>query len=74
MSMSQAKQISESLNTCKQYIDQFLKHSNTLDVSKLSANRGLMILAFYEELLALLYDNYNLFEADQSDMIDSEKN
>ncbi|ATP56637.1 hypothetical protein CPT03_09190 [Pedobacter ginsengisoli] len=72
--MSQAKQISESLNTCKQYIDQFLKHSNTLDVSKLSANRGLMILAFYEELLALLYDNYNLFEADQSDMIDSEKN
>ncbi len=74
MSMSQAKQISESLNTCKQYIDQFLKHSNTLDVSKLSANRGLMILAFYEELLALLYDNYNLFEADQSDMIDPEKN
>ncbi|WP_449440357.1 hypothetical protein [Pedobacter steynii] len=72
--MSQAKQISESLNTCKQYIDQFLKHSNTLDVSKLSANRGLMILAFYEELLALLYDNYNLFEADQSDMIDPEKN
>ncbi len=72
--MSQAKQISESLNTCKQYIDQFLKHAYTLDVSQLSTNRSLMVLAFYEELLALLYDNYNLFEADQSDLKDSEKN
>nr|WP_294870639.1 hypothetical protein [uncultured Pedobacter sp.] len=71
--MSQAKQISDSLNTCKQYIDQFLKHAYSLDLSKLNENQRLMILAFYEELLALLYDNYNLFEGDPSDMKRSEK-
>jgi|GEM_PF-6722780 len=71
--MSQAKQISDSLNTCKQYIDQFLKHAYALDVHKLNENQRLMILAFYEELLALLYDNYNLFEGDPSDMKCSEK-
>jgi hypothetical protein len=71
--MSQAKQISDSLNTCKQYIDQFLKHAYALDVQKLNANQQLMILAFYEELLALLYDNYNLFEGDPSDMTNSEQ-
>jgi len=65
--MSEAKQISESLDTCKQYIDQFLKHAYALDVSQLNANQRLMILAFYEELLALLYDNYNLFDVDLPD-------
>ena len=65
--MSQAKQISDSLNTCKQYIDQFLKHAYALDVQKLNENQHLMILAFYEELLALLYDNCNLFYFDLSD-------
>jgi len=63
--MSQAKQISESLDTCQQYIDQFLKHAYALDVEQLNENQRLMILAFYEELLALLYDNYNLFEIDR---------
>ncbi len=71
--MSQAKQISESLNTCKQYIDQFLAHAYAQDVSKLNKNQRLMILAFYEELLALLYDNYNLFEVDPPDTRNSEE-
>nr|WP_068888058.1 hypothetical protein [Pedobacter panaciterrae] len=62
--MSQTDQIFDSLNTCQQYIDQFLKHAYALDVNKLNTTQRLMILAFYEELLALLYDNCNLFEVE----------
>lgn len=59
--MSQAKQISDSLDTCQRYINEFLKHAYALDVQQLNENERLMVLTFYEELIALLYENSNLF-------------
>lgn len=59
--MSQNQQIFESLDTCQHYINEFLKHAYALDAQQLNRHEQLMILSFYEELLALLYDNCNLF-------------
>ncbi|NRF39328.1 hypothetical protein [Pedobacter foliorum] len=63
--MSQNQQISDSLDTCQQYINQFLKKAYALDLDQLSANDQLKVLAFYEEMLALLHTNYDLFNGDR---------
>lgn len=62
--MEETKQLTDTLDICQQHIGLFLKHAHALKTAELNVHERLMILAFYEELLALFYENCNLFDYD----------